>query len=211
MKIASLRKEYSSNLLEINKVDPNPLVQFKSWMEASIEEGVLEPNAMHLSTVTSDNRPASRIVLLKGIDHGFVFFTNYESKKSKELQANPFASLTFFWAQMERQVRIEGIVEKVSVEESDEYFLSRPLESQIGAWTSPQSEEIPDRAFLEKRKQEVEQRFTSEALRRPPHWGGFRLLADKIEFWQGGPARLHDRILYSLSPSGTWQLKRLAP
>lgn len=211
MKIAGLRKEYSFKLLEINEIDLNPIEQFKSWMKTSIEAGVNEPNAMHLSTVTPENRPSSRIVLLKGIDTGFVFFTNYESKKSRELSANPFASLTFFWPEMERQVRIEGAVEKVSETESDEYFLSRPIESQIGAWTSPQSEEIPDRNFLEKRKAEMENRFTSEELKRPPHWGGFRLMADNIEFWQGGPARLHDRILYTLTSDGSWTLKRLAP
>ena len=211
MKIAGLRKEYSSKLLEINKVDPNPIEQFKSWMDASIESGVLEPNAMHLSTVTAENRPSSRIVLLKGIDTGFVFFTNYESKKSRELLANPFASLTFFWPEMERQVRVEGAVEKVPGAESDEYFLSRPIESQIGAWTSPQSEEIPGRDFLEKRKEAMEKRFASEEITRPPHWGGFRLLADKVEFWQGGPGRLHDRILYTASTDNAWILKRLAP
>lgn len=211
MKIAGLRKEYSSKILEINKVDPNPIEQFKSWMGESIEAGINEPNAMHLSTVTPENRPSSRIVLLKGVDQGFVFFTNYQSKKSQELLANPFAAITFFWAEMERQVRIEGPVEKTSDLESDEYFLSRPVESQIGAWTSPQSEEIPDRDFLEKRKEAMEARFASEELKRPSHWGGFRLMAEKIEFWQGGPARLHDRILYELQPNGTWTLKRLAP
>jgi pyridoxamine 5'-phosphate oxidase len=211
MKIAGLRKEYSSKILEINKVDPDPIEQFKFWMEASIENGIKEPNAMHLSTVTPENRPSSRIVLLKGIDHGFVFFTNYESKKSRDLLSNPFASLTFFWPEMERQVRIEGSVEKVSQEESDEYFLSRPLESQIGAWASPQSEEIPDRDFLEKRKEAMESRFANEKLVRPSHWGGFRLLADKIEFWQGGPGRLHDRILYTVTPGKSWTIKRLAP
>lgn len=211
MKIAGLRKEYSSKILEINKLHPNPIEQFKSWMEASIEADVNEPNAMHLSTVTSENRPSSRIVLLKGVDRGFVFFTNYQSKKSRELLANPFAAMTFFWPEMERQVRIEGIVEITSAEESDEYFISRPVESQIGAWTSPQSEEIPDRNFLEKRKEAMEARFTSEELKRPPHWGGFRLLAEKIEFWQGGPGRLHDRIIYDQMPNGSWTLKRLAP
>jgi pyridoxamine 5'-phosphate oxidase len=211
MKIAGLRKEYSSKILEINKVDPDPIEQFKSWMDASIENGIKEPNAMHLSTVTPENRPSSRIVLLKGIDNGFVFFTNYESKKSRDLLSNPFASLTFFWPEMERQVRIEGSVEKVSQEESDEYFLSRPLESQIGAWASPQSEEIPDRDFLEKRKEAMESRFANEKIVRPSHWGGFRLLADKIEFWQGGPGRLHDRILYTVTPGKSWTIKRLAP
>jgi pyridoxamine 5'-phosphate oxidase len=211
MKIAGLRKEYSSKLLEINEVDPNPLEQFKSWLRESIDANVNEPNAMNLSTVTSENRPSSRIVLLKGVDSGFVFFTNYQSKKSQELLANPFAALTFFWPEMERQVRIEGSVEKISDSESDEYFLSRPIESQIGAWTSPQSEEIPNRNYLEKRKEAMETRFASEELTRPPHWGGFRLLAEKIEFWQGGPGRLHDRLLYSLMPEKSWTLKRLAP
>ncbi|MCC5937227.1 MAG: pyridoxamine 5'-phosphate oxidase [Lunatimonas sp.] len=210
MKISDIRKEYSSKILEINKVEKSPIEQFKRWMMEALEAEVMEPNAMNLATIGLDNRPSARIVLLKGIDHGFVFFTNYESKKGKELIEHPYASLTFFWPEMERQVRIEGRTEKTSEEESDEYFLSRPTESQIGAWTSPQSQEIPSRGFLEEQRKYYEGKFSEKPLQRPPHWGGFRLLADRIEFWQGRPGRLHDRIKYTLEDE-LWRITRLAP
>ncbi|WP_209330337.1 pyridoxamine 5'-phosphate oxidase [Lunatimonas salinarum] len=210
MKISDIRKEYSSKILEINKVEKSPIEQFKRWMTEALEAQVMEPNAMNLATIGLDNRPSSRIVLLKGIDQGFVFFTNYESKKGQELIETPFASLTFFWPEMERQVRIEGRTEKISESESDEYFLSRPTESQIGAWTSPQSQEIPSRLFLEERRKHFEDKFNEKPLQRPPHWGGFRLLADRLEFWQGRPGRLHDRIKYQLR-DGQWNIARLAP
>ncbi|EON77935.1 Pyridoxamine 5'-phosphate oxidase [Lunatimonas lonarensis] len=210
MKIADIRKEYSSKILEINKVEKSPLEQFKRWMEEALSAKVMEPNAMNLATIGLDGRPTSRIVLLKGIDHGFVFFTNYTSKKGRELTENSFASLNFFWPEMERQVRIEGKTERVSEQESDEYFLSRPLESQIGAWTSPQSQEIPDRLYLEEKRKSYEEKFSREALHRPAHWGGFRLIADRLEFWQGRPGRLHDRIKYELE-ANAWKIVRLAP
>lgn len=210
MKISDIRKEYSSKILEINKVEKSPIEQFKRWMAEALEAAVMEPNAMNLATVGLDKRPSSRIVLLKGIDQGFVFFTNYESRKGKELMEDPHAALTFFWPEMERQVRIEGRTEKISAEESDEYFLSRPTESQIGAWTSPQSQQIPSREFLEEQQKLYEEKFNEKPLHRPPHWGGFRLLADSIEFWQGRPGRLHDRIKYTLE-GDQWEICRLAP
>lgn len=210
MKIADIRKEYSSKILEISKVDHNPIEQFKSWMKDALDVGVNEPNAMNLSTVKADNRPSSRIVLLKGIDDGFVFFTNFESNKGTELAANPFGALTFFWPEMERQVRVEGKVERVTDQESEEYFHSRPTESQIGAWTSPQSQQIPDRHFLEARQKFYEDKFGKDLITRPPHWGGFRLIPNMLEFWQGRPGRLHDRIRYTME-TGTWLISRLAP
>ena len=162
MKLADIRREYSSKTLDINRVKTNPLEQFKFWLEEAMVAKVNEPTAMHLSTLKANGMPSGRIVLLKEVDKGFVFFTNYQSNKGKELASNPHAALTFFWPELERQVRIEGSVSKTEAKESDEYFMSRPIESQIGAWTSPQSQVIPDRAFLEKKKTEFEQRFRSE-------------------------------------------------
>jgi pyridoxamine 5'-phosphate oxidase len=189
----------------------NPLEQFKAWFKEAIHSEIIEPNAMHLATVKKNNRPTGRVVLLKDVDKGFVFYTNYESNKGRELEENPFASLTFFWPELERQVRIEGTVEKTSAKESDDYFLSRPYESQIGAWSSPQSKAIPDRKFLEQKKEEIENKFKDEDLFRPSHWGGYRVTPYEIEFWQGRPARLHDRISYHLDEGGNWILTRLAP
>ncbi len=211
MDLAGLRKEYSSKKLEINEVEKDPIVQFKRWLKEAIDTQVNEPNAMHLATVGRDGRPSGRIVLLKGVEEGFDFYTNYQSQKSKEIELTPFAALTFFWPELERQVRIEGRVEKVGEEESEAYFLSRPLESQIGAWTSPQSEVIPDRAFLEKVKLEMEEKFSKETLKKPGHWGGFRLFPHRLEFWQGRPGRLHDRILFRRNEDGDWKIYRLAP
>lgn len=211
MKIADIRKEYSSKSLDVNGMNHNPLEQFKAWFKEAIHSQIMEPNAMHLSTVKEDNRPSGRIVLLKGVDWGFVFYTNYNSNKGRELENKPFASLTFFWPELERQVRVEGTVEKTTAEESDEYFLSRPYESQIGAWSSPQSQVIPDRDFLERKKEETENKFKYEKLFRPDHWGGYRVLPQEVEFWQGRYARLHDRIKYRLDEGGNWILTRLAP
>ncbi|MEX2513654.1 MAG: pyridoxamine 5'-phosphate oxidase [Cyclobacteriaceae bacterium] len=211
MKLADIRKEYSSKSLDINRMNSNALEQFKSWLKEAIRAEVNEPNAMHLCTIKSDNTPSGRIVLLKGVDVGFVFFTNYKSHKGMELSANPYASITFFWPELERQVRIEGRVEKTDAKESDEYFLSRPLESQIGAWSSPQSQIIPNRKFLENKKTEMENRFKNEPLKRPDYWGGFRLKARNIEFWQGRPGRLHDRVKYQLDEGGNWIMSLLAP
>jgi len=212
-KIADLRKEYTLHGLHEENVAPNPLIQFRHWFEAAIESGLPEPNAMHVSTVDQDNRPHSRIVLLKELDQsGFVFYTNYHSQKGRDLTVHPFASLTFFWVDLERQVRIEGRVEKVSAQESDEYFAIRPRGSQIGAWVSHQSEHLPSREILEKKQAEYENKFAGQSVPRPPHWGGYRLIPDRMEFWQGRPSRLHDRIEYTLDiSSGNWTMGRLSP
>lgn len=211
MNLSEIRKEYTLKSLDIKDVSLDPLRQFSHWFQEAVDAEALEVNAMCLSTLGINGYPNGRIVLLKEVDHGFVFFTNYESEKGQELAALPKASLTFFWAELERQVRVSGDLEKISSAESDAYFFSRPLGSQIGAWTSPQSKAIPDREFLEKRLQEMEQRFSEEKLSRPPHWGGYRLNPIQIEFWQGRPSRLHDRIRYEKSESENWIISRLAP
>ena len=209
--IADLRKEYTKNGLDEREVAASPLAQFRSWFDAALNADLPEPNAMHLSTVDENCRPSSRIVLLKELDgKGFVFYTNYHGKKGRDLAVNPFASLTFFWVELERQVRIEGKVTKVSAEESDGYFAVRPRGSQIGAWVSHQSEIIPSREVLEQKQKEYEQQFADKAVPRPPHWGGYRLVPDRVEFWQGRPSRLHDRIAYDLR-DGKWTTSRLSP
>lgn len=209
--IADLRKEYTKNGLSEDEVADHPLEQFQNWFDAALESGLPEPNAMHLSTVGEDYQPSSRIVLLKELDDkGFVFYTNYHGKKGRDLAVNPFASLTFFWVDLERQVRIEGKVTKVSAEESDEYFAVRPRGSQIGAWVSHQSEIIPSRDVLEQKQKEYEKQFADKKVPRPPHWGGYRLIPDCVEFWQGRPSRLHDRLVYDLQ-DGRWTVSRLAP
>ena len=212
MKLTSIRKEYSLQSLEINQVAKDPFLQFSQWLKEAVEAEVLEVNAMCLSTVSKDGFPNSRVVLLKELDEGFVFFTNYESAKGKELESNPKASLTFFWAEIERQVRIVGTVSKVSTEESDAYFLSRPYGSQLGAWASPQSQEIVSRDVIETNQKDLERKFTELAIIRPPHWGGYRLVPHRVEFWQGRPSRLHDRICYEkVLGSSSWKVVRLAP
>jgi len=210
MDIASIRKDYSLRSLDIRDVDANPITQFKSWFNEALDAEVLEANAMHLSTLSLDGFPNGRIVLLKEVDHGFVFFTNYTSQKGKEIHTNAKASLTFFWPELERQVRIMGEIKKVSPKESDDYFFSRPLASQIGAWTSPQSQVISSRTFLDENMDKVKERFLNEPIKRPEHWGGYRLNAIRIEFWQGRPSRLHDRICYQKN-GAEWNLSRLAP
>ena len=211
-KIADLRQEYTLQGLSEQEVDKNPLIQFRHWFDAALQAGLPEPNAMHLCTVGENDRPSGRIVLLKELDkQGFVFYTNYHSRKGRELALHSFASLTFFWVELERQVRIEGKVEKVSAQESDEYFAIRPRGSQIGAWVSHQSEHLPTREILEQKQAEYEKQFADHAVPRPPHWGGYRLTPDRMEFWQGRPSRLHDRIGFTLEESGTWAIGRLSP
>lgn len=210
--IGSLRKEYG--ILELNKenVNPDPIQQFELWFsEAHKQEGE-EANATTLSTLGLDGIPEGRIVLLKYFSgEGFTFYTNYQSMKGQELEKHPFASLTFHWRSMERQVRIRGKVVKVAPEVSDEYFRSRPLASRIGAWASPQSKEIDNRKILDENEALYRARFEGqEEIQRPPHWGGYLITPQKIEFWQGRPSRLHDRIVYERADSG-WQIKRLAP
>lgn len=211
MKISDIRIDYSLKSLDISDVQTSPIEQFKKWFSEAIESKVLEVNAMTLSTIQENGRPNSRVVLLKGVDSGFVFFTNYKSVKGKELDIHPYVALNFYWAELERQIRILGKVEKVSSEESDEYFHSRPFASQIGAWVSPQSETIESREILSQKEEEIKGKFSPETIRRPEHWGGYRVTPDEMEFWQGRPSRLHDRIHYKLTESGAWQITRLAP
>lgn len=208
--IAELRKDYSLKSLEEKDADRDPMRQFGVWMVEAIHAQVPEPTAMSLATVDRQGRPAGRIVLLKGVDpRGFVFFTNYQSRKGLELAVNPFAALTFLWKELERQVRIEGPVEKVTELESSSYFETRPLGSRIGAWASPQSQPIEDRAWLETRWSEFTNLY-GESPPRPPHWGGYRVLPEYLEFWQGRRSRLHDRIAYSRL-GNAWEIARLAP
>ena len=211
MKLSEIRKEYTSKSLDINEVSQYPFRQFRIWLDEAIDSEVPEVNAMCLSTLSLNGYPNSRIVLLKDMDHGFVFFTNYESEKGKEIAAHPQASLNFFWPELERQVRIMGDLEKVTPKESDDYFHSRPMGSQIGAWTSPQSQEISDRQALESRRLLIENRFSEEPMIRPEHWGGYRLLPIRMEFWQGRASRLHDRICYQKDSPSEWKIVRLAP
>jgi pyridoxamine 5'-phosphate oxidase len=208
--LAELRKDYALKSLDERDVDRDPLKQFGVWMVEAIHAQVPEPTAMTLATADESGRPSARIVLLKGVDaRGFVFFTNYDSRKGRQLQRNPAAAMTFLWKELERQVRIEGRVEKVSVQESDDYFATRPLGSRIGAWASPQSEPIENRQWLERRWAELTAHH-GDMPPRPPHWGGYRLMPEYIEFWQGRLSRLHDRIAYTRSGKD-WTLSRLAP
>lgn len=210
MEIADIRREYSLKTLEISEVNSNPIEQFKAWFDEALNSKVLEANAMNLATISQSGRPNSRIVLLKGVDTGFVFFTNYKSTKGIEMESNPWVSVTFHWAELERQVRIIGKVNKISEKESDEYFFSRPYASQIGAWVSPQSTKIT-KEFLENRERELQLKFTPDTITRPNHWGGYRINPVEMEFWQGRPSRLHDRVLYKMDESNNWELSRLAP
>lgn len=210
--IADIRRDYSLKTLLETEVADNPFLQFGDWWQQAVESEIDEVNAMTLATASLEGVPSARIVLLKAYDEkGFVFFTNYESAKGQELAENPKASLLFFWKELERQVRITGLVEKVSTAENDEYFLSRPTGSQIGAWASPQSHVIENRSWLENRVKELDAKFKTEPLTRPAHWGGYRVKPVIIEFWQGRSSRLHDRIQYTLQDNGGWKIERLAP
>ncbi|MBR8314852.1 pyridoxamine 5'-phosphate oxidase [Burkholderia dolosa] len=211
--LADLRINYSRASLDEADVAPDPFAQFDRWFNEALAAKLPEPNTMTLATVGADGRPSARIVLIKGVDErGFVFFTNYESRKGRELAAHPYAALLFYWIELERQVRIEGRIEKTSAEESDRYFASRPLGSRIGAWASEQSAVIDSRATLEAREKAVAERFGDDPPR-PPHWGGYRVVPDAIEFWQGRPSRLHDRLLYTCDASAPqgWTISRLSP
>ena len=211
LNIADLRREYKRASLSETDVDPDPLRQFGSWLQQAIAAKLPEPTAMTLATVGGDGTPAARIVLLKGADAaGFVFFTNYESRKGAELSAHPEAALLFHWVELERQVRIEGTASKLVPEDSDAYFASRPHLARIGAWASPQSRVIPDREWLEREVAAARDRFPGEQVPRPPHWGGYRVEPRTIEFWQGRASRLHDRLRYGRD-GGSWRIDRLAP
>ena len=208
--LADIRKDYILQSLLEEDVASDPIEQFNKWWDESIKSEIIEANAMTLATANAAGIPSARTVLLKAFStEGFIFFTNYESQKGEDLAANPNAALLFFWKEMERQVRIEGKVEKISEEESDAYFNSRPLGSRIGAWASPQSKVINDRTVIEDNVQKFTEEF-GEKIPRPPHWGGYLLVPVKMEFWQGRSSRLHDRILFTLEDN-SWKISRLAP
>jgi pyridoxamine 5'-phosphate oxidase len=210
--IAALRKEYKKLQLHETEVAQNPFEQFQQWFTDALQSEIEEPNAMTLATASSDGKPSARIVLLKSFDEtGFIFFTNYESKKGKQLFGNPFAALVFFWKELERQVRIEGTIVKISAQESDIYFDSRPPGSRIGAWASPQSAVLKNREELENKVKKAEVQFKGISPSRPSFWGGYRLKPNLFEFWQGRSNRLHDRIQYCLQQNTTWKIDRLAP
>lgn len=210
--IADIRKDYKLRSLNESDVAVNPFDQFTRWWDDAVSSEIDEINAMTLATATTEGLPSARIVLLKGYDHdGFIFFTNYQSQKGQELEINPHAALVFFWKELERQVRIEGIIEKVTEKESDEYYNSRPVGSRIGAWASPQSEVITNREEIENNFASLEKKFGNENIPRPGHWGGYKLRPTMLEFWQGRSSRLHDRIRYALQKDHNWLIERLAP
>jgi pyridoxamine 5'-phosphate oxidase len=210
--LADLRLDYAQASLNETDVSINPFEQFSRWFEQAQQAQVPEPNAMTLATVFA-KKPSARIVLLKGLDSGFCFYTNFESRKGLDLAENPHAALVFLWHSLERQIRIEGVVEKVEDAIADAYYASRPYSSQLGAWVSPQSQVIASRQVLETRQSELAAQFKGVPLKRPPNWGGYRLVPEMIEFWQGRPSRLHDRLRYSrtVTPTQDWKLERLAP
>ncbi len=207
----SLRQEYAGMPLLEEHAKPDPLLQFSQWFEQAVSAGLPEPNAMTLATISQRGTPTARVVLLKELDKkGFIFYTNYASNKGKELLNHPHAALVFLWLELQRQVRVEGQVHRISDSESDNYFASRPRDSQLGAIASPQSDEIPSKAYLAERFALLRNENEGRPVKRPEHWGGFRLVPARMEFWQGQPGRLHDRLLY-INQGFTWQIKRLAP
>jgi pyridoxamine 5'-phosphate oxidase len=207
-----MRSEYMRAVLVEGDVDPDPVVQFGRWFDDANAADLVEPSAMTLATAGADGVPSARMVLLRGVDQrGFVFYTNYESRKAAELAANPRAALVFWWGELQRQVRVEGRVQRTSHEESAAYFRTRPPGSRLGAWASPQSRVIPGRAVLDERVAELEARHPDGDLPLPPFWGGYRLVPEVIELWQGRPNRLHDRLRYTRAPGGGWRIERLAP
>ena len=210
--LSELRRDYALASLARDSIDTDPFRHFEHWFQEALKAEVLEPNAMTLATVDAQGHPSARIVLLKRVDsNGFVFFTNYQSSKGQQLAANPQAALVFFWKELERQVRIEGRVEKISRAESERYFQSRPRGSQIGAAASNQSQVVANRTVLEARFQDLEARYAEQDIPTPAHWGGYRLTPDLLEFWQGRRNRLHDRLRYRLLDSGDWSIERLEP
>lgn len=210
LNISQLRKNYKNQALDLNELNPNPFVQFEHWFQEALNNNVLEPNAMILATASKEGRPSSRTILLKKMDEkGFVFFTNYKSRKGNELAENPFASATFFWKEVEQQITIEGNVKKISVHESHAYFANRPRGSQLGTWASQQGERITSREELEKQYALYEEKFKNKEIPCPPDWGGYQLIPQRFEFWQGRPNRLHDRFEYVLNEK--WLIYRLSP
>ena len=210
--IGDIRRDYKLQSLDENDTDQEAVAQFLKWWQQAINSNIDEVNAMTLSTVDETNRPSSRIVLLKGFtDDGFIFFTNYQGRKARDMKQNDAVSLVFFWKELERQVRIEGRAKKIAAEDNDVYFASRPEGSKIGAWASPQSQVIDSREILEQAEHSYKQKFAGIAIPRPPHWGGYIIKPDMIEFWQGRPGRLHDRIRYQLTENHSWKKERLAP
>ena len=211
MDAASLRKEYTRSGLHETDMNPDPIVQFNEWFEETLAAGLHEPNAMIVATAAANGRPSARTVLLKGYDErGFVFYTNYEGRKARELDANPACALLFYWGELERQVRIEGCASRISNEESDAYFASRSRGSRLGTWASEQSRPVEDRRVLEERVRDLEAEYEGRGVPRPPFWGGYRVAPDTIEFWQGRENRLHDRLVYSRVGDG-WRIDRLQP
>jgi len=212
MNLAELRREYTKGGLHRADLEANPIVQFQKWFEQALTAEIIEPSAMTLATADKQGRPSSRIVLLKAVDEtGFTFFTNYESRKGRELAENPHAALTIFWPELERQICIAGSVTKIERAESERYFAMRPRGSQLGAWVSQQSSVVANEEFLKARLAEVEREFAGRDVPTPPYWGGYLLAPTRIEFWQGRPSRLHDRFQYSLRADGAWTIERLSP